>query len=174
MTCTLLPPLLIIRISLANSQIQQQWSTWPVRNSLTLRDLLLSTGDGLSQLPLRSSNSFSSFRSQFRSFFPLERLSWLSELNVWCVNFYFGINCVLTKSHFTWLCLLKTYFHMKKIHISQKTKVVYVNKIFSRGSTVPSIVYSLGLLNNEREREEQIRKVSLSHTHTLTDRQKRK
>ena len=48
---------------------------------------------------------------------------------------------------------------------------MYVNKIFSRDSIVPSIVYSLELLNKEREREEQI-KESFSLTHTLTDKEK--
>lgn len=43
---------------------------------------------------------------------------------------------------------------------------MYVNKKFSRDSTVPSIVYSLELLNKGREREEQIKEsFSLSHTH---------
>ena len=41
-----------------------------------------------------------------------------------------------------------------------------VNKISSRDRRVPSILYSLRLLNDERERKKHVSK--LSHTHTQT------
>lgn len=100
--------------------------------------------------------------------FPLESLSWLSELSVRCVHFCFDINCALTKSRFTWLCLPKTCFHIKKICVSWETKVVDINNVSLRDRIVPSILYSLRLFDHGRERKKHLSKLSHTHSDTCT------
>ena len=93
MPCTLPPPILIIWISLADSQDWQQWSAWQVRKDLTSRCWLPSPREWFPTMPSLFFQFISFYKSPFRRlfFFFLEILSWISELSVWYVHFYFDI-----------------------------------------------------------------------------------
>lgn len=116
-TCTCFFPSLSSRYLLPVPKSSNSEVTWCFRNSLPFRDLLLSIGR-----PLTTPSSF------FKLFLVLQvSVQKFSETfltaGIECVICPLCFwHCVLTKSHLTWLCLPKTYFHKKKIYISHKNQ----------------------------------------------------
>ena len=119
-TCTLLLPILIIEIPLANSQVQQQWSNLMFQELFPFQGLAsLYRGAFHNTLSILQTHPHSSGLSSEVS--PGETFLTAGIECVMCPLCFW--HCVLTKSHFTWLCLPKTYFHKKDLYFPEKPRL---------------------------------------------------